>query len=146
MRKVLALVVLAMIPLAATPGPSPIITLDGVSAAAKLSPELRTAVAPRVKALNAMLEKVAAARANAPKAKAERATHTHGALDAHHDEFSNAIREITKQLDPEQRAAFYEYLHAQLKAAGIEVPDHGPGDHPRHGEIHGDADVQADRR
>src|SRR5262245_56740725 len=112
MRKTLALAAMIMMPLAAARGPEPVITLDGVSAAAKLSPELRAAVAPKVKALNAMLEK-AAASSKAPKATTERSAHEHGPLDAQHEEFSKLIREITQQMDPEQKAAFYEYLHAQ---------------------------------
>jgi hypothetical protein len=123
-KQLLALGMLMLVLVAATPAPDPVITLDGVSKAARLTPELRTALAPQVKALNAKLEKMVALRAEARKANQ--------AHSPEHDEVMKAIHEIMKQLDEEQRAALHEYLHAQMKAAGIEIPQH-----PRHHGTHG---------
>ena len=124
-KQMLALAVLTTVLVAAAPAPDPVITLDGVSAAAKLTPELRTALAPQVKALNARLEKMVAIRAEARKS-----SDPHNG-DLH--EVMKAIHEIMKQLDPEQREALHEYLHAQMKAAGLEIPHH-PRHHGTHGE------------
>jgi hypothetical protein len=51
-----------------------------------------------------------------------------------HDDHKQLHEEIIKLLDPEQQAAFFKYLHEQMKAAGIDVP-HPPHDgraHPPH--------------
>ena len=167
--QLLATAALATALVAATPGPEPIITLDGVGAAARLTPELRSAIAPQVTALNTALEKVVAAHkrgAAAPHRQmhaALKAAHgqaagtanIHEALKALHGknadpslhekmkalhgsgdhpdelhEAMNAVHAIIEQLDPEQRAAFIQYLHAQLEAAGVSNPHaHGAGTH-----------------
>jgi hypothetical protein len=129
MRKsLLALAALTTVLVAATPGPSPVITLEGVSAAAKLSPELRATLAPQIEALNARLEKMVAIKGDASKASEQERAYTNDAM--------KDIHEIVKQLDPEQRAAFFEYLHGQMKSAGIHMthPPHGERDHPPHGD------------
>src|SRR5262245_61185162 len=118
---------------AAAPGPDPVITLEGVSAAVKLSPELRAALAPQVKALNTHLEKMVAVQAGARQATPQQRAELKAALKAHHDECSELLHEMVKQMDPEQRAAFHQYIHEQLKAAGIELPmDHKNHDHGEH--------------
>jgi hypothetical protein len=131
--RMMALGALATVLVAAAPGPSPVITMEGMSAAVKLSPELRAALAPQVKALNAHLEKIVAVHTGARKATAQQRAEIHEALKAHHDECKQVLHEMIKQMDPEQRAAFHQYLHEQLKAAGIEIPmDHDHGAHSRH--------------
>jgi hypothetical protein len=133
-KQLLALASLSIVLVAATPRPDPVITMKGVDEAVVLGTELRTAIEPRIEALNATLEKVAAGRAETPEAVHERRARMHEAMDG--------IHEIMKQLDPEQRAAFHAYLIAQLKAAGIEIhhsghdgaahPSHGHGSHEHH--------------
>jgi hypothetical protein len=134
MRKQLAVLAILMgVGTAAGPGPKPVITLDGVSAAARLSPELRAAIAPQVKALNATLEKMVALKASS-KANPQQRAHGHEAMKGSHDDHKQLHEEIIKLLDPEQQAAFFKYLHEQMKAAGIDVP-HPPHDgraHPPH--------------
>jgi hypothetical protein len=136
MRKQLTVLGMAtMVLIAAAPAPAPIITMEGVSAAVKLSPELRAALAPHVKALNTRLEGIVALQASARKAGADQHARLHEAMKAHHDECQKLLHEMIKQMDEEQRAAFHQYLHEQLKAAGIELPkDHGHGAHSPHGD------------
>jgi hypothetical protein len=126
-NQLLALASLSIVLVAATPLPDAVITMKGVDEAVVLGTELRKAIEPRIEALNATLEKIAAIGSDTPAAVHERQTRMHEAMDG--------IHEIMKQLDPEQRAAFHAYLIAQLKAAGIEIhhPGHDGGVHPSHG-------------
>jgi hypothetical protein len=134
MRKhLLGLALVLPVLLAAAPGPDPVITLDGVSAAARLSPQKRAAIAPQVKALNARLEKMVEVRL-AAKAGTAKAADPH--CDLH--EVMKGIHELMEQLNEQERQALHEYIHAQLKAAGIEIP-HDVADHARHAETHGQA-------
>jgi hypothetical protein len=133
MRKPFLLAAMTMVLAAAAP-PDPVITLDGVSSAAKLSAELRTAVAPKVKSLNTALEHIVAGKTGAPSAGPEQRVRTHQEMKARHDDIHKLIQELMQRLDPEQRAALHEYLHGQMRAAGIELPaHHGPGMHRPHG-------------
>lgn len=141
-KRLVAVAVLTSVLVASSPGPTPVITLDGVSAAAKLSPELRAALAPQVKALNASLEKMVALKA-APKATAQQRAHVHDSMKGIHEDHEKLHEAIITQLDPEQRAAFFKYLHEQMKAAGLDLthpphdgrahPPHKGGSHPHHG-------------
>ena len=120
MRKQLLALLVAPIVLAAARGPDPVITIEGVSAAAKLSPSARAALAPKVKSLNAMLQKMIPAHKEALKATGTQRDH-HELMKEHHD-LMTELHEVMKQLSPEQRAALHEYLLAKCKEAGIEIP------------------------
>jgi hypothetical protein len=134
-QQLMALVASTTLLVAAAPAP-PVITLDGISVAARLSPELRTAIAPHVKALNAGLERIVALQAGLSKATAEQRAQKHEAMKTMHEDCRKLHEEIVEQLDPEQRAAFFQYLHEQMKAAGIQMPHppHGERAHPPHGD------------
>jgi hypothetical protein len=121
MRKQLLALLVAPIVLAAARGPDPVITIEGVSAAAKLSPAARAALAPKVKSLNAMLEKMLPAHKEAAKAAGTQRADHHELMKEHHD-LMTELHEVMKQLSPEQRAAVHEYLLAKCKEAGIEIP------------------------
>jgi hypothetical protein len=100
--------------------PRPVITVDGVAAAARLQPATRDAIAPKIVALNAQLEKVRDAK---PTDTDLRAVH----------EACLALRDaIASQLDEGQRTAFVAYLHAQMDAAGIDYKKF----HGQHHEHH----------
>jgi hypothetical protein len=126
-KQLLALTSLSIVLVAAAPRPDPVITMKGVDVAVVLGTELRTALEPRIEALNATLEKIAATRSETPEGAHERRARMQEAMDG--------IHEIMKLLDPEQRAAFHAYLIAQLKAAGIEIhhSGHDGALHPPHG-------------
>jgi Spy/CpxP family protein refolding chaperone len=65
-------------------------------------------------------------------AKTPQATREHGpdhVRPGHDDPMMKELHELMEQLTPEQRAALHEYLHAQLKAAGIEMPNLHHGKH-----------------
>jgi len=113
--------------IAAAPAPKPVITIDGVTTAVKLDAAARTAMATQVAGLNAGLLKVVALHKSYAGASAtERAKIQRDIADVH--EQCLAIHNaIIKLLDPEQRAAFYKYLHERMKAAGIDASrfDHG---------------------
>ena len=108
----------------------PIITVDGLSTAAKLSAELRTTLAPKIKELNARFEKIVTVLAEQGKGSKQHNAEMHEAM--------KGIHEIMKQLDPDQRAAVHAYLLGQLKAAGIQMPrkGHGPDSHEHHEGMH----------
>ena len=107
---------------AAGPSPDPVITLEGVAKAAKLSAERKATIAPQVKALNTRLEQMVATKA-AEKTAQARPNHGPGHVRPSHDDpMMKELHELMQQLSPEQRAALHEYLHAQLKAAGLEIP------------------------
>ena len=132
MKKLLAsLIAVCAILTAAGPGPDPVITLDGVAKAAKLSAERKAAIAPQVKALNTRFEQMVATKANA---KTPHARPNHGpdhVRPNHDDPLMKELHELMQQLSPEERAALHEYLHAQLKAAGLDIPLDGK--HGNHG-------------
>lgn len=106
MMQVLALTILtATVAFAA---PKPVITVDGVAAAAKLQPAKRAAISQHIVALNAKLEKM-------------RDVKTDEDLRALHEQCLAIHDMIVKQLNDDERQAFYAYLHAQMAAAGIDV-------------------------
>ena len=108
---------LALVMLAA---PSkPVITVDGVAAATHISQTTRAAIAANVKALNAKLEQVVAQ------------TPSDDQLQAIHEQCMAIHDAIAAQLSPEEQHAFLVYLHAQMKAAGIDV-DKFAGHHAHH--------------
>jgi hypothetical protein len=119
----------------AAPGPKPVITLEGVSAAAKLSPELRASIAPHIKSLNARLEKLAELQSKASTSQEAQPAHTHEMMQGMH-EAMQGLHEIVQQMTPEQRASFHEYLHARLKAAGIPTTDLLRHHRGTHGDSH----------
>jgi hypothetical protein len=133
-KRLLTATLLATVLIAARPGPEPVITVDGAAAAAKLSPQLKVALAPRLTALNAGLEKVAAAVKTSHTATVEERTRTHASLQGVHEECMKLYHEIAAQLDPEQRDAFVAYLHQQMKAAGIDPAQMHPGVIMKHGD------------
>ena len=137
-KQLLALAALTTVLVAAVPGPDPVITLDGVSKAANLTAELRAAIAPAVKALNAKLEKIVAIQTAVAKASQEQIAELHNQATKIHEECEKLHEEIHKLLTPEQRAALHEYLHGRMKEAGIQMP-HGQHDGKPHGRKHGDA-------
>jgi hypothetical protein len=125
--------VLAGVLVAAGPGPDPVITVAGTSAAVKLSAAQRDALAPRVKALDAALQKAVAAKAASVKAASVKAgsagsaraaagqgTVAHVSMEVVHEECMRLYHEIGEQLDPAQREAFMAYLHQQMTAAGLD--------------------------
>ena len=120
---------------AAARGPDPVITIEGVSAAAKLSPAARVALAPKVKSLNAMLEKMLPAHKEAARAAGTQQADHHELMKEHH-ELMTELHEVMKQLSPEQREALHEYLLAKCKEAGIEIPAEWQKRHG-HGEVFG---------
>lgn len=119
-RQLLAVAVLAGVLVAAGRGPDPVITVAGTSAAVKLSAAQREALAPRVKALDAALQKAVAAKATAGRAAAGQRTVPHVTLEGVHEECMRLYHEIGEQLDPEQRAAFMAYVHQQMTAVGLD--------------------------
>jgi len=127
MRTRLALVfALAGTMIAAAPAAPPVITLDGIAAAAKLTPAAKAAIAPSVTALNAAFEKLAAYHSAHPKA-----THTEMAADLKglHEEMMKQHDVLMRNIDPMQHAACLKYMHERMKAAGLE---HVAGDHMKH--------------
>ena len=128
-KQLLAVAMLSTTLIAARPMPSPIITVAGAVAAAQLSPAQAAALAPRVQALNAALEKVVAAQATLPHATAEQRARLHASLPGVHEECLRLHQEILQQLDPEQQAAYLEYVHQQMKAFGLDPAQfhHGHG-------------------
>jgi len=139
-KQLLAVAALAGTLIAALPGPDPIITVAGAAKAAKLSSEVRASLAPRIEALNAAFQKVVAVQSVSEHAASQERPHEHGtsqqgpqshaSLDGIHEECMRLYHEISQQLDPEQQEAFAAYLHAQLKAAGIDPATVHGGMHP----------------
>jgi len=119
-KQLLAVAVLATTLVAAAAGPNPIITLAGATAAAKLTAQQQAALAPRVEALNTALTKVVTAQASVANGTAEQRAQVHASLRGIHEECMKLHHEIMQQLEPEQRAAYMEYVHQQLKAAGLD--------------------------
>jgi hypothetical protein len=133
MSRQLLLAALAGTLIAALPAPDPVITVEGAAAAAKLGPELRAALAPRITALNQRLEQVRAVRTASVRATPAEQTRLHASLGGIHEECMKLYQEISGQLDAGQREAFMAYLHAQLKAAGLEPAHLHGGAHLPHG-------------
>jgi hypothetical protein len=142
-KQLLALASLVIVLAAAMPGPEPVISMKGLGDAVALSTELRAGLEPKVKALNATLEKLATIKTETPADVRARQAGMHEAMAG--------IHEIMMQLDPEQRAALHAYLLARFEAAGIQIhhpghggaphPEHGHGTHHGHGGEHGGADA-----
>ena len=133
---------LAVFLAAAAPAPRPIITLDGVTTAVKLDATARSAIAKQVDGLNTGLVKIVTMYRAYPTASAKQREQLHRDMKAIHDRCLALHDEIIKTLDPAQRAAFYQYLHAQLKAAGIDVEQFqrdmmGSDSTHDHGAMHG---------
>jgi hypothetical protein len=135
-KQLLAVAAITTVLVAAAPGPKPVITVDGVSAAARLNAKVRAAIAPNVKALNAELEKLLAMQTRAPKATEHHRSELHDEMKRIHEHSQSLYKEIIKQLDPQQQIAVEEYLHDQVQAAGIPMfhAPHGDKAHPPHGE------------
>ena len=104
----------------ASAGPKTVITVDGVAAATRISATYRDAVAAKIVSLNAHLEKIRDAKP------------TKTQLTDIHDECLALHDMIVKQMDDEQRHAFAQYLHAQMKAAGIDVDAMAKNHHEHH--------------
>ena len=104
MRKQLLALLVAPIVLAAARGPDPVITIEGVSAAAKLSPAARAALAPKVKSLNAMLEKMLPAHKEAAKAAGTQRADHHELMKEHHD-LMTELHEVMKLVAKRMRKA-----------------------------------------
>ena len=117
MRRLLATLVVAVAALtAAVPAP-PVITIDGLAAAAKLTPAARSSLAPRVAAFNASLEKLVAWQQANPKATAQqRAT----GLREIHEALMKQHQSLMEGIDPAAHAACHAYIMEQLKAAGLD--------------------------
>ena len=112
---------LAVVLAAAAPAPKPVITLDAIASAVKLDATERSAIAKQVDGLNAGLVRIVALYRAYPAASATQREQLQRDMKAIHDRCLALHNEIVRTLDPAQRAAFYEYLHAQMKAAGIDV-------------------------
>src|SRR5215468_2924174 len=111
-RRILRVITTAAL-IAVAPAPKPLITLDGVVAAAKLAPAARSAIAKNVTSLNSCLEKgIALHREMATASPADR-TKLESQMKDLHEVCTAAHEAIIKQLDPTQLAAFYEYVHSQ---------------------------------
>ena len=134
------MIALAAVLVAAAPAPRPVITIDGVAAAVKLAPTTKAAIEKQIVALNEGLVKVVDLQQKAAKGSAAeqaQAKMDMGDLHAHCMALHDAI---IKQLDPAQREAFFTYLHAQMKAAGIDMSqfDHDGMKHDGMSHDHGD--------
>lgn len=122
MRKAIpGITLLAAVLMAAAPAPKPVITISGVTAAVGLDASVRATIAKNVAGLNAGLETIVALHrsySTASPAERERIvrdmTDIHAKCKAMHDA-------IVAVLDPTQQKAYFAYLHAQLKAAGIDM-------------------------
>lgn len=112
---------LAVFLAAAAPAPKPVITLDGITAAVKLDATARSAIAKQVAGLNAGLVRIVSMYRAYPTASTRQREQLQRDLKAVHERCLTLHNEIIQTLDPTQRTAFYEYLHAQMKAAGIDV-------------------------
>ena len=107
-----------VLPAAAQPAPRPVITVDGVVAAAHLGTATRTAISQQIIDLNTRLEQI-----RDSKPAGEDLKDIHEQCEALH-------YAIAAQLTPEEQHAFYMYLHAQMEAAGIDVSQfHGDAAH-----------------
>lgn len=124
--KPLMVLALAGLIVAAGPAAPPVITLDGLATAAKLSPATKAAIAPQVMALNAAFEKLVAYRAANPKATKAQLSED---LKDLHEELMRLHDTLMKTIDPAQHAACLQYMHEAMKAAGLE---HVAGDHMKH--------------
>lgn len=137
-------ILLAAALIAAAPAPKPIITIDGVTAAVKLDATTRAAIAKQVEGLNAGLVKfVALHRSYATASGTQREKLMRDMSDIHQQ--CKALHDaIVQKLDPEQQAAYFAYLHAQMKAAGIDISQFQHGGmmddsmHAMSGAGHGD--------
>jgi hypothetical protein len=137
-------ILLAAALIAAAPAPKPVITLDGIATAVKLDATARAAIAKQVAGLNAGLMKIAAMhRSYAAASSTQRAQLLREMTDIHQQ--CKALHDaIVQKLDPEQQAAYFAYLHAQMKAAGIDMSQfqHGgmmnDSTHAMPGAGHGD--------
>ena len=119
------LALLAMPLIAAKSVEKPVLSLDGVAAAVKLAPETRAAIAPHITALNAGFEKIVKLHATYAKADKQQRTRLHEDMRAIHEECHAHFQQVASLLTPEQQEAFKEYVHAQMKAAGIQMlPEH----------------------
>ena len=135
MKRYLPVLALLALPLVAARAPEkPVISLDGVAAAVKLAPATRAAIAPHIAALNAGFQKIVTLHAQDAKANAAERARIHEDVRALHEECHARFQEAAKLLTPEQQDAFYEYVHAQMKAAGIQMlPGHeGMAHHEPH--------------
>jgi len=143
-RRYPGMILLAATLIAAAPAPKPVITIDGLASAVNLDATSRAAISKQVTALNAGLVKfVALHRSYADASSEKRAQLMRDMTDIHTQ--CKALHEaILQKLDPTQQAAYFAYLHAQMKAAGIDIGQfqHGgmmPDSMPDHGAMHGTA-------
>ena len=122
------MILLSVALIAAAPAPKPVITIDGIATAVKLDATTRSAIAKQVAGLNAGLVKIVALhRSYATASEAQRAQLMRDMSDIHTQ--CKALHDaIVQKLDPDQRAAYFAYLHAQMKAAGIDVSQFQHGD------------------
>ena len=138
------IILLAAALIAAAPAPKPVITISGIATAVKLDGTTRAAIAKQVEGLNAGLVKVVAIhRSYATASSTQREQLMREMADIH--EQCKALHDaIVQKLDPEQQAAYFAYLHAQMKAAGIDISQfqHGgmmnDSTHAMSGAGHGD--------
>ncbi len=106
---------------AAAPAPKPVITLSGVATAAKLDATTSNSIAKQVTGLNKGLVSFVALHKSWESASAADRAKIEGDMKELHQHCMALHDEIVKNLTPDQRTAFYEYIHAQMKAAGIDM-------------------------
>jgi hypothetical protein len=118
-RQLVLITTLASALLAMAPAPKPVVTIERISAVTRLSAAERASIAPLVVALDAGLQKLAAAHKQFATASLEKRQQMHADIKAVHDECHEQISAIIKNMTAEQIKAFHEYLHQQMIAAGI---------------------------
>jgi hypothetical protein len=143
-RRFAGMTLLAATLIAAAPAPKPIITIDGISSALNLDATSRAAIAKQVTALNTGLVKFVALHRSYATATSEKRAQLMREMADIHAQCKALHDAIVQQLDPTQQAAYFAYLHAQMKAAGIDIGQfqHGgmmPDGMPDHGAMHGAA-------
>lgn len=130
--------------IAAAPAPKPVITLDGLAAAVKLDAPTRAAIAKQVEGLNAGLVKAVAIHRSYATASSTQRDRLMRQMSDIHQQCKALHDAIVQKLDPEQQAAYFAYLHAQMTAAGIDISQfqHGgmmnDSTHAMSGAGHGD--------
>ena len=136
------LTLLAIALVAAAPAPRPVITIEGVTTAVKLDATVRVAITKQVAGLNAGLEKFVALHSSYAKASGTQRDKLQRDMTDLHEKCKALHDAIAQKLDPAQREAFFAYLHAQMKAAGVDLSqmEHGgmmPDGAHDHGAMHG---------
>ena len=127
-RQLLTLALLVVGLTAATTVKEPIVTIAGIEAAAKISDKVKSAITPKVLKLDERLQKIAAFHQTYKKADDATRAKMHEDAQKIHEECMKLLQEITAEMTPEQKEAFINYLHEQLKAAGVD-PSHFAGRH-----------------